>query len=78
MAQVYKIYLMCMDISFSKEFEYWSAEGLAIITIDLRLLQGLTATSDKVHDLAPLMKDFPLNELLSTTELDKVNILLWL
>lgn len=33
---------------------------------------GLKPAIATVHDYAPLMKDFPLNELLAATELDKV------
>lgn len=37
-------------------------------------MAGLKPALATVHDYAPLMKDFPLNELLSATELDKVRI----
>ena len=33
---------------------------------------GLKQALDTVNDYAPLMKDFPLNDLLSATELDRI------
>uniref|UniRef100_A0A2P2HXP1 Dynein heavy chain, cytoplasmic n=1 Tax=Hirondellea gigas TaxID=1518452 RepID=A0A2P2HXP1_9CRUS len=41
-------------------------------TVSFDLDTGLKSAIATVHDYAPLMKDFPLNELLAATELDKV------
>lgn len=44
----------------------------SVLKITIRLLAGLKQAVETVNDYNPLMKDFPLNDLLSASELDKI------
>lgn len=43
-----------------------------VLKITILLLAGLKQAVETVNDYNPLMKDFPLNDLLSASELDKI------
>lgn len=43
-----------------------------VLKITVPLLTGLKQAVETVNDYNPLMKDFPLNDLLSASELDKI------
>lgn len=45
---------------------------IKIVKITILLLAGLKQAVETVNDYNPLMKDFPLNDLLSASELDKI------
>lgn len=44
----------------------------SVLKLSILLLTGLKQAVETVNDYNPLMKDFPLNDLLSALELDKI------
>lgn len=63
-----------LEVTLTLEILRTAKRFLATVSFDADT--GLTRAVDMVNDYNPLMKDFPLNDLLSATDLDKIKIAL--
>lgn len=63
-----------LEVTLTLEILRTAKRFLATVSFDTDT--GLTRAVDMVNDYNPLMKDFPLNDLLSATDLDKIKIAL--
>ncbi|EUB63753.1 Cytoplasmic dynein 1 heavy chain [Echinococcus granulosus] len=63
-----------LEVTLTLEILRTAKRFLATVSFDSDT--GLTRAIDMVNDYNPLMKDFPLNDLLSATELDKIKLAL--
>lgn len=63
-----------LEVTLTLEILRTAKRFLATVSFDSDT--GLTRAIDMVNDYNPLMKDFPLNDLLSATDLDKIKLAL--